>query len=133
MATENEQMHAEMVSVLVKHGDWILSELTGEKVDLWHAATGVSGEAGELLDAIKKHVVYNKPLDRQNIVEELGDMEFYMEQLRQRLDITRDETLTENRKKLAKRYENYQYSNAAAQARADKQETGETQSSGKED
>lgn len=37
-------------------------------------ATGVSGEAGELLDAVKKSVVYKKPLDRENVVEELGDL-----------------------------------------------------------
>ena len=48
---------------------------------------GVSGEAGELLDAVKKAVIYRKPLDLENVIEELGDLEFYMEGLRQGLEI----------------------------------------------
>lgn len=42
-----------------------------------HAATGIAGEAGEVLDAAKKHWVYERPLDMQNILEELGDIYFY--------------------------------------------------------
>lgn len=82
---------------------------------------GISGEAGELLDAIKKGVIYRKPLDRENIIEELGDIEFYLEGLRQQLHISREETLLANINKLSKRYEKLSYSNDAAQTRADKQ------------
>ena len=67
----------------------------------------------------KKHAIYNKPLDRDNVVEELGDIEFYLQQLRVRLSITREETLHANVQKLRKRYASG-YSDAAAQARADK-------------
>jgi NTP pyrophosphatase (non-canonical NTP hydrolase) len=81
--------------------------------------TGVSGEAGELLDAIKKYVVYNKPIDLENVIEELGDLEFYMEKIRQNLGITREQTLVANIEKLGKRYANG-YSDKAAQERADK-------------
>lgn len=88
--------HAEMVARLVKTGDAIIAGLTPETMDMLHAAVGVSGEAGELLDAVKKVAVYNKPVDRENIVEELGDLEFYMEQIRQRLGVTREETLAAN-------------------------------------
>jgi NTP pyrophosphatase (non-canonical NTP hydrolase) len=117
----NTQVSYEVfVAALVKPGGAILSTLTDSKVDAWHNATGVSGEAGELLDAIKKYVVYNKPLDRVNVVEELGDLEFYMEGLRQSLDITREETIVANRAKLQVRYA-AGYSDAAAQARADKE------------
>lgn len=112
--------HPEMVKALVKSGDMILASLSPQKVDAWHAATGVVGEAGELIDAVKKYVIYNKPLDRENMVEELGDLEFYMEQIRQCVGITREETLEYNIKKLSVRYENLKYSDAAAQARADK-------------
>ena len=81
---------------------------------------GISGEAGELLDAIKKHVIYQKPLDRENAIEELGDIEFYLEGLRQGLGISRQETLDANIKKLSVRYAGLQYSDTAAQTRADK-------------
>ena len=89
-----------MVNMLAKDGDEILKSVSGEKLDLWHMATGVSGEAGELLDAVKKHVIYNKELDRENIIEELGDLEFYMEGLRANLDISRELTLKYNIEKL---------------------------------
>ena len=118
--SQNEVEHAEMVSVLVKPGAAILETLTPEKVDAWHAATGAVGEAGELIDAVKKHVIYNKPVDRENVVEELGDLEFYMEQIRQNLGITREETLKYNMQKLSKRYAEFKYSDKAAQERADK-------------
>lgn len=113
-------LHHEMVRVLVKKPSDITATLDDSKVDLIHATMGVVGEAGELLDGIKKHVIYNKPLDRANVVEELGDMEFYMEQLRQRLGITREETLDANIAKLEVRYKNFAYTDEGAAARADK-------------
>lgn len=88
---------------------------------LSHMALGVSGEAGELVDAIKKHSIYGKPIDRENVVEELGDLEFYMEGIRDTLGITRDETIAHNQAKLAKRYASGGYSDKQAQERADKQ------------
>jgi hypothetical protein len=57
-----------------------------------------------------------------NVIEELGDLEFYMEQLRQALLLSREETLAANIAKLSKRYEGLNYSDAAAQARADKEQ-----------
>lgn len=112
--------HKELVSALAKPGSDIVAAITPAGADLWHHATGVSGEAGELLDAVKKHVIYNKPIDRANVVEELGDLEFYMEGIRQNLGITREETIDGNIAKLSKRYEGIKYSDQSAQNRADK-------------
>lgn len=109
----------EMVKALAKPGDQIIEQLDGPKMHMLHMAVGVSGEAGELLDAVKKATIYNKDLDRKNVVEELGDLEFYMEGLRSGLGITRHETLQVNVEKLGKRY-GKAYSDRAAQARADK-------------
>lgn len=109
-----------MVAKLVKPGEDILATLTPEKVDLWHMSTGVGGEAGELVDAIKKYVVYNKALDRANVIEELGDLEFYMERIRQNIGVTREQTLAACIDKLGVRYKDG-YSDKAAQERADKQ------------
>lgn len=120
-----EQQHDEMVRTLAKPGQDIISSLTPETADLLHMALGVGGEAGELEDAIKKHVIYNKPLDRENVVEELGDLEFYMRRIRQVVGITRQETLNHNITKLLKgknaRYKEG-YSDKAAQDRADKKQ-----------
>lgn len=112
-----------MVELLVKPGELIKEQLTPDDAHILHMAVGISGEAGELLDAVKKKTIYQKPLDRNNVVEELGDLEFYMEGLRQSLGITRQETLRGNIKKLGKRYENFKYSDKAAHERADKQLT----------
>lgn len=112
-------VHSDMVAALAKPGADIVASLTPEKAHLLHMAVGIAGEAGELLDAIKKAVVYNKPLDLENVVEELGDLEFYMEGLRQGVNVTREQTIDANIAKLGVRYAGG-YSDAAAQARADK-------------
>lgn len=120
MKSVTEQEHQEMVSRLVKPGAVILESLNSSKVNLLHAAVGVCTEAGELLDAIKKNCVYEKELDRENVIEELGDLEFYMEQMRQAIMANRDEVLQANIDKLhKKRYPNG-YTNEAAIDRADK-------------
>lgn len=112
--------HNEMVTALVKDGAKIKEEMTGADAHLMHMAIGIAGEAGELLDAIKKQVIYRKPLDRENVLEELGDLEFYMEGIRQAVGFTREECLEANIAKLGKRYEGLTYSDQAAQDRADK-------------
>lgn len=112
--------HSEMVHVLTKPGADILESMTADKAHLMHMMMGVSGEVGELLDSIKKHVAYNKPLDYAHIVEELGDIEYYLEGLRQGLNLDRVMILEHNVSKLSKRYPGLNYSDAAAQTRADK-------------
>lgn len=116
----NNIIFEEMVMALVKKGQDILNEMTPEQADLLHMGVGVSGESGELLDAIKKHTIYGKPLDRENVIEELGDIEFYMERVRQLIGVSREETIQANIAKLGKRYSKGAYSNEQAQARADK-------------
>ena len=109
-----------MVKQLAKSGNIIASELTGHDAHILHMAVGVSSESGELLDAIKKATIYRKPINHENIVEELGDIEFYLEGLRQSLSISRDTTIEANIAKLGKRYKDHSYSDKQAQDRADK-------------
>ena len=109
-----------MVAALSKSGELIKEELTPEDCHALHMAVGVSGEAGELLDAIKKAVIYRKPIDLENVIEELGDLEFFMEGLRQAYGISRKATLAANINKLSKRYQGLLYTDKAAQTRADK-------------
>lgn len=112
--------HAELVFNLVKPGKEILLQLTPAHAHLWHMSSCVCGEAGELFDAVKKTVIYNKKLDLQNVVEELGDLEFYLEGVRQALGISREETIRANIDKLTIRYGDT-YSDQAAQKRVDKE------------
>jgi len=113
-------MFEDMVAGLVKPGKNILEDMSPNQAHGIHMAVGIAGEAGELLDAIKKNCIYQKPLDFENIIEELGDIEFYLEGLRQALGIDRQQTLDANIVKLGKRYENHKYTNEQAQDRADK-------------
>ncbi len=43
------------------------------ETDLHHMCLGLTSEAGEIADAIKAHMIYDKPLDVVNIGEEMGD------------------------------------------------------------
>ena len=112
----------QLAADLSKPGDEIAALITAQEAHLLHMAVGVSGEAGELLDAVKKSVVYKKPLDRENVVEELGDLRFYMAGLMNALNISEVELVEATNKKLAKRYAAGSYSNEQAQERADKAE-----------
>lgn len=109
-----------MVTALAKPGQDILNTLTAEQAHILHMLIGLPGEMGELSDAIKKWVIYGKPVDLENVIEEFGDIEFYLEGLRQGLQISRQETIAHCQNKLAKRY-GEKYSDKAAQDRLDKQ------------
>lgn len=87
-----------------------------------HAALGVCGEAGELADAIKKAVVYGKKEDMPNIIEELGDLRFYLQAIQNIYGIPEQVILQYNAEKLAKRYVSLRYSDEQAIQRADKQQ-----------
>lgn len=112
--------HPELVQALMKPGADILASLTPEKADLWHAASCIPGEGGELFDAIKRHVIYGKELDVENVIEELGDLEFYIERVRAIVGITRQQTLHANIMKLSRRYTEMRFTNEHAIERADK-------------
>ena len=111
--------HPELVAALAKDGKDILAGLTPEDCHIMHMALALPGEVGELIDPIKKSIIYNKTLDLENVIEEMGDIEFYLEGLRQAYDIDREEVLAANIAKLTERYGS-KYSDKAAQERVDK-------------
>lgn len=115
--------YSTFVCKLFKHEDRVLM--------LHHAKGGVCEEAGELSDAIKRVTTYGKQLNdiakdgqtyRQKIVEEIGDIRFYLQAVMDLIGISEDEVLTHNVRKLSERYVGLEYSNEAANARADKKE-----------
>lgn len=85
-----EKEHSEMVTSLAKDGLAIINSLTPTGMHVLHMAIGIAGEAGEVLEAIAL------PVDRDNVIEELGDMEFYLEGTRQGFAILRTSTITKN-------------------------------------
>lgn len=71
---------------------------------LLHAGIGLSTEAGEFLDALKKHIFYGKELDRVNLAEELGDLFWYMAIVGDELGIEFEDVMARNITKLKARY-----------------------------
>jgi NTP pyrophosphatase (non-canonical NTP hydrolase) len=89
------------------------------EMQLIHATMGLAGEVGEFVDCIKKHVIYGQPLDLKNAIEELGDIEFYLEAARTIMCLNRDRILLDNITKLNKRYKD-SFTAEESVSRADK-------------
>lgn len=119
MEFTSETGYGLFVESLTKPGKEIQESISPDTAHLLHMAMGIAGEAGELLDAVKKSVVYCQPLLISDMMEELGDLEFYMEGLRQYLRVSRKQTLEANVSKLRDRFSEG-YSDKAAQERVDK-------------
>lgn len=91
-----------------------------------HARGGVCEEAGELSTCLKRHVVYGQELDIINLVEELGDLRFFMQAVMNLFNIDEQQVLQRNADKLSKRYKSLAWSGEAATAREDKNGTAES-------
>ncbi|MBU8576393.1 nucleoside triphosphate pyrophosphohydrolase family protein [Bacillus pumilus] len=85
---------------------------------LTNYALGLSGEAGEVVDLIKKHVFHGHSLDKDKIVKELGDVMHYVAGIATLLEIELPEVLEGNIDKLKKRFPEG-FSVAASIARVD--------------
>ena len=71
-----------------------------------HAAMGICTETGELMDALKKHLIYGKELDKTNIIEEVGDLFWYVAILADAFEFTFEDSMEKNIAKLKARYPN---------------------------
>ena len=71
------------------------------------AGVGINAEGGEFLEIIKKMVFQGKPWNEDNsehLIIELGDLLWYVAQATMALDVSFDEVIERNVKKLEKRY-----------------------------
>ena len=71
------------------------------------AGVGLAAESGEFLEIVKKMVFQGKPWtddNREHLVIELGDVMWYVAQACMALDISFDDVIRGNIKKLEKRY-----------------------------
>jgi len=71
------------------------------------SGVGINAEGGEFLEIIKKMVFQGKPWNEDNrdhLIIELGDIMWYVAQATQALDISMEEVLDTNIRKLSKRY-----------------------------
>lgn len=88
---------------------------------LLHSAMGLCSEAGELMTPVKAAEFYGKRIDNEHIIEELGDLLWFLQLGCVSRGVTLEECARRNLAKLAKRYPD-KYSDFAAIARADKQD-----------
>jgi hypothetical protein len=76
--------------------------------------------AGEIVDAVKRHVIYGKELDvqrlRTNLHTFVGGLDWFLDCF----NLCRADALAHNYAKLGKRYAGHKYTDAQAVARADK-------------
>lgn len=106
-------LYPEFVQHLMKGMDTPAQEMI-------HAAVGIAGEGGEVLDLAKKVWIYGKPLDMEALIKELGDLRFYYQAMLNLYGLTDELVIAQNVKKLRARYSEGVYSDAQAIAQADK-------------
>jgi NTP pyrophosphatase (non-canonical NTP hydrolase) len=71
---------------------------------LANAALGLTGEAGEVAEVIKKHLFHATPLDQDALAKELGDCLWYIGAFATVLGLSMDAIAQRNIDKLRKRY-----------------------------
>ncbi len=70
------------------------------------AALGLAGETGEVVDLIKKHQCQGHDLDVSGLIEEMGDVLWYLSEMADYLGVSLDDVAAGNVKKLRIRYPN---------------------------
>ena len=120
METYRELVDALAAPVFEIRGNF--KNMAAPEVDFLHAAVGLSTEAGELLDVAKKVLFYGQAMDthRENIIEELGDICFYIELACAALSTDTDMVKAKNKTKLLQRYSSGRFSKQEAKCRLDK-------------
>lgn len=77
---------------------------TNDRDRLTNASMGLSGEAGEFTDAVKKHLFHGHALDKQKLSKEIGDLLWYCAQAARALGTDLETVMVQNIEKLKKRY-----------------------------
>lgn len=71
---------------------------------LRNAVYGLNGESGEVIDLLKKHEFQGHDLDRDKLIDEAGDVAWYLALLASALGVSLEEIMQKNVDKLKKRY-----------------------------
>ena len=78
-----------------------LNKELNKKDILINGVMGLCGESGEVIDIVKKHLSQGHPLDKEHILDELGDVAWYLAETAYALD-TDLNTVLENNKHIIK-------------------------------
>ena len=71
---------------------------------LMNAVMGLCGESGETIDIVKKHLFQGHELNKDDLVEELGDILWYIALCADTIGIPLSDVASANINKLRKRY-----------------------------
>ena len=108
MDCEEEMNPEDYIKGVLRHEskdfDAICERIDNRMIRIIHAVMGLATESGELIDQVKKHIFYGKPLDEVNLVEECGDLLWYMAIMLDCLGLSFEKTMDINNKKLTLRY-----------------------------
>jgi len=94
------------------------AEYTDRETMLVWNALGLAGEAGEVANLVKKGVFHRHGVDEAKLIDELGDVLWYVAALCTKLGVSLDAVMTINVAKLQRRYPDG-YSSAASLGRKD--------------
>lgn len=97
-----------------------LANLSDREIDVFHGVIGCVTEAGESMDAFKKHLFYGKLLDYKNLREEAGDTMWYVTLQAIGFDKILFWLMQNNYDKLIQRYPRAAFSESDAIERKDK-------------
>lgn len=81
-----------------------LNPALAKKDVLINGVMGLCGEAGEAIDVVKKHLAQGHPLGREHLIQELGDVAWYLVETATALDVDQEEVFSRNIEKLRRRY-----------------------------
>ena len=77
--------------------------ITG-KDKIINGCMGLAGEAGEVIDVLKKHMFQGHELDRAKMIDEASDCMWYLAEIATGLGVTLEEIAQHNVDKLWKRF-----------------------------
>lgn len=80
------------------------TEKLSDKELLTNGVLGLSGESGECADLVKKHLFQGHELDTEKLVNELGDVAWYLAVTAEAIGLDLETVLQMNVDKLRKRY-----------------------------
>lgn len=78
--------------------------LYGNERVLTNCALGLAGESGQLIELIKEYTFHGDELDRDRLIDEMGDVLWYLSQIAEWAKIPFSEVAEQNIDTLKKRY-----------------------------
>lgn len=81
-----------------------MNKQLSERDVLINSVMGLCGESGEVIDIVKKHISHGHELDREKLIDELGDVAWYLAECSYAIGVPLEDVLQRNIEKLKSRY-----------------------------